>query len=471
MLKPVWHSKPYDFSLFRVVGGDLTPRDRPGARLDMIKFILDNEKEFPGVHKGWILNAVPDMEYRRQMEDLLHQYRAYFVVMPMYRKGYLASKTRDEKIINAIPINKARNLAIQHGRKIARFTVVLDGDCFFDERTWPQIAEAVKKDQMRSNRQYYGIPHTRSFVEHVKTSCEPLFPLAEPMPMFRDDAPLRFDENLPFGRGDKLRLLFKLGYSETPLKNHLLNHERLCKSVGYVHHLATGDESIESDLKKRVTIREESINGLLHRLDTFVPAKRMTNEYWRKINGWFDYQGLYSHLAFQSKDGAVFVEVGSWQGASLCYVATEAKNRKIDIKFYAVDTWSGSDGDPDHEKLISEAGGKDKFYQTFLWHMQQGNVREMITPLRMTSEDASRQFEDESVDIVFIDANHTYAEVKKDLNCWFPKVKVGGIIAGHDYVPGHPASDAGVVKAVNEFFGYKSLELGPAGRTWLHRKI
>ena len=470
MLKPIWHNKAYDFSIFRVVGGDLTPRDHPGARLEMMKFILDNEKDFPNTHKGWILNAVPDMDYRRKMEDLLHEYRAYFIVLPMFRKGYLSATSRDEKIVHAIPINKSRNLAINHGQKIAKFTVILDGDCFFDEGTWRKITSFIKRDQQTNNIQHYGIPHTRSFVDHVKVSSEPLNPLAEPMPVFRDDSPVRFDEELPFGRGDKLRLLFKLGYSEEPFMNHLLLHERTCKTVGYVHHLATGDESIETDLKKRVQIRDESINGLLHRLDTFVPPVRMPNTYWKQIHGWFDYQGLYSHLVFQSEAGSKFVEVGSWLGASTCYLATEAKNRQKPMQIYAVDTWEGTPEDQVHIDLIRRIGGPDGMYNQFVSHMQAGGVGEMITPMRMTSEEASKKFEDESVDFVFIDASHLYKDVKNDLKNWYPKVKRGGIIAGHDYVPGHPESDIGVVRAVNEFFNSGALEIGPAGRTWLHRK-
>ena len=470
MIKTQSHLKPYDFSIFRVVGGDLTPRDRPGARLEMMKFILDNEKDFPGVHKGWILNAVPDMEYRRKMEDLLHEYGAYFIVMPMWRKGYLASKTRDEKILNAIPINKARNLAITHGQRIAKFTVILDGDCMFDGETWGKISAFIRRDQIRSGVKHYGIPHTRSSVEHILRSSEPLGPLAEPMPVFRDDSTLRFDEGLPFGRGDKLRLLYQLGYSQEHQRHHILLNESQCKSVGYVHHLATGDEVFETDLKKRIQVRDESVDALVRRIDAFVPAVRMPNDYWRKINGWFDYQGLYSHLAWGSPQTSTFVEVGSWMGASTCYLATEAKNRQKDMTIYAVDTWAGTEGVQAHSKAIGDLGGPDAMYATFVSHMEAGGVSDMVRPIRKKSEDASRDFADGSLDFVFIDADHSCHAVKTDLRCWYPKLKSGGIIAGHDYVPGHPDSDAGVVKAVNEFFGCKELELGPAGRTWLHRK-
>lgn len=470
MMKMTSHSKPMDFSIFRIVGGDLTPRDHPGSRIEMLRFILENEKEFPGVHKGWILNAVPDMEYRRKMEDLLHEHNAYFIVLPMYRKAYLAAKDKNEKIVHAIPINKSRNLAIYHGQQIARHTVVMDGDCFFDEQTWYEISSEIRRDQIKNNRKYYGIPHTRSLISHVLNSREPLGPLAEPMPVFRDDSDIRFDESIPFGNGDKLKLLFRLGYSQEAFKNHILLNESICKNVGYVHHLATGDEDTETDIKKRIRVREESISNLLKKLDDFVPRVRPTNDYWKKIQGWFDYQGLYSHFVFQANENAKFVEVGSWLGASICYLATEAKNYQKNMKIYAVDTWAGAANDLAHEKIVRENGGPSQMLNMFVKNMQNAGVGDMITPIMNHSTEASKQFEDNSLDFVFIDASHQYQDVKNDLKHWLPKVKKGGIIAGHDYVPGHPESNIGVVKAVNEFFNYKSLEIGPAGRTWLHRK-
>jgi predicted O-methyltransferase YrrM len=68
------------------------------------------------------------------------------------------------------------------------------------------------------------------------------------------------------------------------------------------------------------------------------------------------------------------------------------------------------------------------------------------TPIRGVSKEVSQQFEDESLDVVFIDATHTYPAVKQDIQLWLPKVKKGGILAGHDFEPAHP----GVVKAVDE---------------------
>jgi hypothetical protein len=72
---------------------------------------------------------------------------------------------------------------------------------------------------------------------------------------------------------------------------------------------------------------------------------------------------------------------------------------------------------------------------------------------------------DGSVDLVFIDADHSYEGVKADIEAWLPKVKVGGWIGGHDYKsPRFP----GVERAVHERFD--QVEHG-ANSTWFWRMI
>ena len=71
--------------------------------------------------------------------------------------------------------------------------------------------------------------------------------------------------------------------------------------------------------------------------------------------------------------------------------------------------------------------------------------------LKMTSHTVASQIPDESLDFVFIDADHTYDAVKEDIAAWYPKVRLGGLFCGHDYLWD------GVKKAVNEFSEMKSL--------------
>lgn len=65
---------------------------------------------------------------------------------------------------------------------------------------------------------------------------------------------------------------------------------------------------------------------------------------------------------------------------------------------------------------------------------------------------------DNFFDFVFIDANHKYQYVLEDIRAWYPKVRKGGILSGHDYYESE-SGRMGVVKAVNEFVAEKGLQL------------
>jgi len=67
--------------------------------------------------------------------------------------------------------------------------------------------------------------------------------------------------------------------------------------------------------------------------------------------------------------------------------------------------------------------------------------------VRAASLDAAKAVADESLDFVFIDADHRYEAVAADIQAWQPKVRKGGVIAGHDYGPQWP----GVAKAVKRY--------------------
>ena len=88
------------------------------------------------------------------------------------------------------------------------------------------------------------------------------------------------------------------------------------------------------------------------------------------------------------------------------------------------------------------------------------------------SVEAARQVEDTSQDFVFIDADPTYESVKEDINSWWPKVRPGGFLCGHDY--GHPRDRRGlwgVSRAVNEFARVAAVEVEKLDFTvWLIRK-
>lgn len=85
--------------------------------------------------------------------------------------------------------------------------------------------------------------------------------------------------------------------------------------------------------------------------------------------------------------------------------------------------------------------------------------------MKMLSHEAADCFDDESLDLIFIDACHSYKAVSLDIKKWLPKVKRGGIVSGHDY--NHP-NFPGVAEAVDEAF-QGDVTLGP-NYVWYRRK-
>jgi len=171
---------------------------------------------------------------------------------------------------------------------------------------------------------------------------------------------------------------------------------------------------------------------------------------------WFGYEELYKKFIDTAKDGDVIVEVGVWKGKSISYLGVEAINSGKDITIYAVDTWLGSNVIEHNTDPYVKSG---TLYDLFLENIK--DLTSVIKPMRMPSLEAVNHFEDNSLHAVYIDADHRYEEVRKDIQAWYPKVKTGGFVSGHDCSYPHQPKN-GVRKAVEEFMPSDEILMGPA---------
>ena len=163
-----------------------------------------------------------------------------------------------------------------------------------------------------------------------------------------------------------------------------------------------------------------------------IPFRKLLN-----TNNWFNYKRFYRKIT-KEKEFKVFVEIGSWKGHSTRYLGKLLKDR--DIVIYAIDLF---------DMTYKEYDSLEKKYMFEIFNY---NIKRLnnIEPIKSISWEASEGFNNASVDFVFIDADHTYSSVKKDIQSWLPKVKKGGIISGHDYF-----NPCGVKQAVDEIFSDK----------------
>ena len=146
----------------------------------------------------------------------------------------------------------------------------------------------------------------------------------------------------------------------------------------------------------------------------------------------------------------VVVEVGSFFGDSSSRMFCEGiKKYKNNAVLHCVDTFNddfftSKTQTADFMKKFNRITRGRRVIEVFFENMQPYEYK----LIREDSVDASMGFEDESIDLVFIDGDHTKEAVFRDISAWYPKVKYGGVICGHDY----GKKQFGVTEVVDSFF-------------------
>jgi len=85
------------------------------------------------------------------------------------------------------------------------------------------------------------------------------------------------------------------------------------------------------------------------------------------------------------------------------------------------------------------------------------------------SINAAKNFKDSSLDFIYIDGRLDYSGVKVDVEAWYPKLKEGGLFAGHEFVPDGilQTGDFGVHKGVSEFAGLMGKVVQSISTKWV----
>ena len=96
---------------------------------------------------------------------------------------------------------------------------------------------------------------------------------------------------------------------------------------------------------------------------------------------------------------------------------------------YLVDLWAMQD--PQEYEDVANAEDHESNIHLCVANLSEYQSR--YTMVRKKSPLAANDFENESLDFIYLDANLKYSFVKSDIEAWFPKIRTGGIISGHDY--------------------------------------
>lgn len=154
---------------------------------------------------------------------------------------------------------------------------------------------------------------------------------------------------------------------------------------------------------------------------------------------------VFQTIADKFTDGMTFVETGVFLGSDITVFGLRCKQRKVYPRIVAVDNFLSEN--------ISEAsknyvGVHSDFKGSFIKNLQLNGLDHMVDIIEGDSVEAAGQFEDESINFLFLDSNHEYDFVMRELLAYLPKMKKDSVVAGHDF-----CSSDGIRRAVREILG------------------
>ncbi len=159
-------------------------------------------------------------------------------------------------------------------------------------------------------------------------------------------------------------------------------------------------------------------------------------------------------------------ELGVWYG----HTSQMILERHLEVHTTLVDAWASyPESIPVANKDMHKQSVMDHAYQTTLDKTSFARNRRRV--LRLRTAEAALVVPDQEFDLVFIDADHIYEGCKRDIEDWYPKVRSGGWLGGHDYGREDEFPHYGVTKAVHEFCIKHDLLMSmDADYTWFVKK-
>ncbi|NJO18193.1 MAG: class I SAM-dependent methyltransferase [Thioploca sp.] len=145
---------------------------------------------------------------------------------------------------------------------------------------------------------------------------------------------------------------------------------------------------------------------------------------------------------------SVCAEIGTFKG----YFAEKILYFTNPKKLHLIDPWT----DLKYDATPNE--GENRYQNVLELLNREINFGQVLIH-RGYSHEVCSNFEDNYFDWIYIDGSHEYEFVKKDLEIYYPKIKVGGFITGDDYMEGPWFKGGGVKRAVDEFIATKLVKV------------
>lgn len=172
------------------------------------------------------------------------------------------------------------------------------------------------------------------------------------------------------------------------------------------------------------------------------------DHYWKSVEGWAAFSGLYIEMVRRASPviPSHFVEVGSWLGRSAALMGVEIINSHKPIMLDCIDPWT--DGGPDLKDTAYFKSLKETPFALFQRNTKP--VSHVVNAIRGTSMEAVHRYTNGSIDFLMLDGDHSYEAVRDEIAAYLPKMRPGGLMSGDDYLW------PGVKQAVDEALGDKA---------------
>jgi len=192
------------------------------------------------------------------------------------------------------------------------------------------------------------------------------------------------------------------------------------------------------------------------------------------VQGWNSDVPIFRQLIEELKPHYV-IELGTWKGASALHMCSLAKELGLDpFILICVDTWLGGtwhwqNSSSDAYPSLGCHHGYPTIYFQFLANVIKTGNTDLIIPFPNTTDVGASFFRSigiKDIDLIYIDASHTFDAVYTDICDWWSFLRSGGILFGDDFTPSYP----GVEQAVRLFCQENTLTFDIADNKWVVRK-
>lgn len=169
------------------------------------------------------------------------------------------------------------------------------------------------------------------------------------------------------------------------------------------------------------------------------------------LQGWSSTNPIFATLIDLVRPKLI-IEVGTWKGASAIYMANLCAERGLDTEILCVDTWLGDEHCRNSPEWAPFAADVPRLYRQFASNVVHTGHQHRITPIQRTSRQAADLFRRHGIraGLIYIDASHTYEDVKADAEDYLPLLEPQGVIFGDDWTFPEVRRAVGVI-AVEKF--------------------